>query len=146
MAKNKLHKKRRELPMHDDLFTHRELHVRVSASRDLCLYGLDLFLGKKQTDLEQTQFPPPPLVSALLGSLMTAEWSPHYWEELAGNFLSMLLNNKWPHQTPPLTYRGLHKNEGNVRGQIKWGVGCLVHGWLPPLALKTLSSLLNTFH
>lgn len=59
--------------MHDDLFTHRELHVRVSASRDLCLYGLDLFLGKKQTDLEQTQFPPPPLVSALLGSLMTAE-------------------------------------------------------------------------
>lgn len=40
-----------------------------------------------------------PFVSALLGSLMTAEWSPHYWEELACNFtshfLSMLSNNKW---------------------------------------------------
>lgn len=40
---------------------------------------------------------PPPL--ALLRSLMTAEWGPHYWEELACNFtthfLSMLLNNKW---------------------------------------------------
>lgn len=73
--------------------------------RDVC--SLDSCLGKKQTDLEQTQFPPsspdaphppPLLVSALLGSPMTAEWSPHYWEELACNFtthfLSMPLNNK----------------------------------------------------
>lgn len=52
-------RKRRGLPMHDDLFTHRELHARVSASHDLCLYGLDLFLGKKQPGSGANPVPTP---------------------------------------------------------------------------------------
>lgn len=35
------------------------------------------------------------------------------------------------HQTPPRTCMGLLEQEGNVMGQIKSGVGCLLHGWLP---------------
>ncbi len=85
---------------HDDLFTHTELHISVS--HDLCLYWLVLFLRKKQTDLSDSKQPHPP-VSALLRSLMTAEWGPHYWEELAcdftTHFLSVLSNNKCQ---PPL--------------------------------------------
>lgn len=48
--------------------------------------------------------------------------------------------------TPPRICIGLLEQECNVRGQIKSEVGCLLHGWLPPLALKLPSSLLSTFH
>lgn len=50
------------------------------------------------------------------------------------------------HQPPPCTCKGLLEQEGNVRGQIKSGVGRRLHGWLPPPALQLPSSLLNTFH
>lgn len=74
---------------------------------------------------------------------MTAEWSPHYWEELACNFtthfLSMPLNNKCRASLcgqlrGRRTRVGLPQQEGNLRGQIKSGVGCLLHGWMPLLA------------
>ncbi len=63
------------------------------------LFLLTGFVSREETDQSGANPVPTPLVSALLGSLMTAEWSPHYWEELACNFtthfLSMLSNNKW---------------------------------------------------
>jgi len=93
-------------------------------------------LGKKTTrfvsERARSGFPPPhpptPFVSALLGSLVTAEWSPHYCEELACNFHHSIsfqcrANNKRQHRTPPRTCMGLLEQEGNVRGQIKSGVG-----------------------
>lgn len=102
-AKSELHQKLRWLSMHDHLFTRWELHH--------CLWGdmiavclLTRFVSGEETDrfganpVPTPLDPYPLLVLALLGSLMTAEWSPHHWEELACNFtthfLSMPLNNK----------------------------------------------------
>lgn len=144
-AESELHQKLQWLSMHDHLFTRWELHH--------CLWGdmiavclLTRFASGEETDRFGTNSVPTPhiphplIVSALLGSLMTAERSPHYWEELACSFTTHLplnaakqqMSAPFMRQTLPSTRLGLVEQEGNVRGQIKSGVGCLLHGWVTP--------------
>lgn len=47
-------------------------------------------------------------------------------QQMSGLFMRPALGRR--------TRAGLPQQEGNLRGQIKSGVGCLLHGWLPPLA------------
>lgn len=91
-------KQTRRLSMRDHLFTHREV-TRQCLCEPWSPSVLYIHFWGRNRLIWSTSPSPTPFVSALLGSLVTAEWSPHYWEELACNFtthfLSMLSNNKW---------------------------------------------------
>lgn len=141
VAESKLHEEPK-MTFHEWSFVYKRGEVaypcllRSHELRAPSLLAAFRFWGRKRPDLwasERDRVPPPPhpptpFVSALLGSLVTAEWSPHYCEELACNFHHSIsfqcrANNKRQHRTPPRTCMGLLEQEGNVRGQIKSGVG-----------------------
>lgn len=131
---------------------HAGYYISVCESQYLHIHALDSCLGKKGTDLEHTQFSPPQCAILIrvthdswVKATLLRETGPQFYHSLPFGAVAQQMTAFLMCQTAPNNCMGLFKQEGNVRGQIKSGVGCLIHGWLPPLALKFLSSLLNTF-